>query len=699
MERNDFIETRDEVIANLSTLHSYLCDKFGEEYKEWALDKLKRGHNLVIDIIAETVCFGPSRFVGYLQNTKEKHEKNHGDGTLTDAKIMSFYQKVEDARLDAVFQKEISKYGISTTSKKYWIPKGMSIEGILNKVSSNLNIFMNTKYDKYWHLQMHLPEGKGGLEIDPVKMLLEKVPIISTGEWDDTQCYNFKNIENGSIVLLRKGSQAIALCQIISNNFMDEKLTEKYENLNFRKVKVLDWVKNYAQPRPSLFTQGTFKSCSKATEQYQYIDGWMKSLQSKTFFNKCSRLLKTKHNIILQGAPGTGKTYNTAAIALSVIGVTDINLNDHDIVMKKYDELIGKQIFFTTFHQSLDYEDFVEGLKPQVQKDDKDNAVGVTYVSEDGIFKKACQAVKASDNNDILNCIDKYIESIKGVSNKKEIPTLSGRSSLYVWWNEGNTTISSRSTLSARAADDDYTPSPLNIEKIKLQAIGEGVENNWQQYAQAFIDAVKEEYKQTEDKPVVLIIDEINRGNVSKIFGELITLIEADKRDSGEHAIKVLLPYSKTWFTVPSNLYIIGTMNTTDRSTGTLDYALRRRFAFVTLESQENIIQEYYCKIDNEELKTKACSLFENIKKFIESPKHLHDDMNIEDLMVGHSYFMAADEQSLSDKIEYEVVPLINEYINDGILDVSSEEKKDAFNAWCNLTAYQDANIIEEDEI
>ena len=416
------------------------------------------------------------------------------------------------------------------------------------------------------------------------------------------------------------------------------------------------------------------------------------------FISKTAKLLQSKHNIILQGAPGTGKTYNTAAIALNALDITDVDLTDHKAVMIRYDELLGKQIFFTTFHQSLDYEDFVEGLKPHVQTDDKGNSIGVTYEPEDGIFKRACNAAQTDQSKDIVKCIDDYIQKIKGYENKREIPTVSGKSALYVWWSEGNNTISTRSVLSQSTKGDQYTPSPLNIEKVKMQALGEGEENNWRQYAQAFINAVKREYFTTTNKPVVLIIDEINRGNVSKIFGELITLLESDKRSQGNHPIKVILPYTKTEFGVPSNLYIIGTMNTTDRSTGTLDYALRRRFAFVTLQSDRSVIEKHYDKLGNANLRDMAVALFDDIKKFIESPKHLCGDMSIDDLMVGHSYFMAEDEEELKDKVEYEIIPLINEYINDGILNVKNEEKKTAFDSWLSLAPIQETDEEEQEE-
>lgn len=599
MERTDYIETREDIISNIKTLYSYLHGDSGEDYKSWAIEKLRLGRNMVIEIINGHVCFGPSRFVGYLSNTKEKHDVNHGDGKDTDKRIKQFYQKVADDRLDTLMHSELSKYEESSMSKRYWIPNDMTVEDIIKAMKKSTSFIPHYQnYDKFWHIQMHLPEGKDGVIIDSSLMLMEAEPIIGTGEWDDAQCRNFKTIDNGSIVLVRKGSQALALCQIIGDNFTNDSLSAKYININYRKVKIIAWASEYKQPRSGLFSQGTFKSCSKGTEQYSYIESWLKYMNNIAYLEKCAKLLSKKHNIILQGAPGTGKTYNTAAIALNALDITDVDLTDHKAVMIRYDELLGKQIFFTTFHQSLDYEDFVEGLKPHVQTDNKGNSIGVTYEPEDGIFKRACNAAQTDTTN----------------------------------------------------------------------------------------------------KPVVLIIDEINRGNVSKIFGELITLLESDKRSQGNHPIKVILPYTKTEFGVPSNLYIIGTMNTTDRSTGTLDYALRRRFAFVTLQSDRSVIEKHYDKLGNANLRDMAVALFDDIKKFIESPKHLCGDMSIDDLMVGHSYFMAEDEEELKDKVEYEIIPLINEYINDGILNVKNEEKKTAFDSWLSLAPNQETDEDEQEE-
>lgn len=174
------------------------------------------------------------------------------------------------------------------------------------------------------------------------------------------------------------------------------------------------------------------------------------------------------------------------------------------------------------------------------------------------------------------------------------------------------------------------------------------------------------------------------------IFGELITLLEADKRSGGgDHHISLTLPYSKESFSVPANLYIIGTMNTTDRSTGSIDYAVRRRFAFVTLEASAEVIRTHV----DESVRDLATALFEEINgksrddqnSFIY--QHKSGDFELEDLMIGHSYFMADDIESLRLKMRYEVVPLIKEYIKDGILRGKKDDEH-YFNSWMDAKCY-----------
>ena len=401
-------------------------------------------------------------------------------------------------------------------------------------------------------------------------------------------------------------------------------------------------------------------------------------------------LLKLKKQIILQGAPGTGKTYKTAAIAVGMCNPSFTDFSDSQKVMEEYERLQNEgRIAFCTFHQSMDYEDFIEGLKPEVK------GSAVEYNVESGIFKTICEKARSEGNEDIGTCIDKYLQTIKGYDNKKILPTLSGKSEFYVWWKEGNDTISTRSVSSKTDKGEQYSPSPLNIEKVKLQATGEGRENNWPHYAQAIINDVKKIYhldKNVSNEPYVLIIDEINRGNISKIFGELITLLEADKRSNGTHPISLTLPYSKEDFSVPSNLYIIGTMNTTDRSTGTIDYAVRRRFAFVTLEAKEEVIRNW-CIAQSvpSDVMNAALELFRQISEFI--AEHKASDFELEDLKVGHSYFMAKKLNELRLKMRYEVVPLLKEYIKDGILRSLPEDEK-YFESWKKAECYKPTTTV-----
>ncbi len=410
-------------------------------------------------------------------------------------------------------------------------------------------------------------------------------------------------------------------------------------------------------------------------------------------------IAKTKKNIILQGAPGTGKTYNTATLALNIIG-EDVSGLSHKEIMDKYEEYRKSgQIQFTTFHQSMDYEDFVEGIKPRVIEDEETNKKMITYEVENGIFKRICTDASFCEDSNFMESFHKYVEMVK------EKGSIELRTS-----NRGNSFMlkpNKKGNLNLHTGPSKTRQGVLVGERLDLYIREEETYFGWEGYVDAVVEDISKNFpfkktKREDEKPYVLIIDEINRGNVSKIFGELITLLEADKRElvgsdaqnpdlvKNQHTISVTLPYSKESFTVPSNLYIIGTMNTTDRSTGTLDYALRRRFSFITISSALKKEEDGGKVIGCEELdfyysdkpnspKDKANELFSKVYEFLYKYKV---EMNIEDLMIGHSYFMAPTDEDLSMKLEYEIKPLIKEYAKDGIISISEENLRKEFESW-----------------
>ena len=417
-------------------------------------------------------------------------------------------------------------------------------------------------------------------------------------------------------------------------------------------------------------------------------------------------LLRQKKNIILQGAPGTGKTYSTAALALSMIGKqpnrgTESESEYHKKVMDEYEKQLIKfdedgnvagdgQIGFVTFHQSMDYEDFVEGIKPKT----KDGAV--SYNIEDGIFKAISDLAKSNFEDskknkeelklelDTKTVFERYCAKIRDELRENDSVELMAKSKLRIrdvlCKSDGSaksislskTAESPNQTLSIDMVVRDYpkykSGEIKSYEDIKPKFESKSLYHGNAIYYFELFKKMKEfedknksgtsaQTEKIELKNYVLIIDEINRGNVSKIFGELISLLEADKRVGGDHPLSVTLPYSKVPFSVPSNFYIIGTMNTTDRSVGSIDYAVRRRFAFVTLEADES-------KIEGDDAK----KLFASVKRFLSQTKY---DMDIEDLMVGHSYFTTSNTDALKMKWQYEILPLLMEYHKDGIIKES----------------------------
>ena len=546
----------------------------------------------------------------------------------------------------------------------------------------------------YWHIDLGEANSEGKqsslmtqLESNHTITLTEKHQFL--GKYLSAQ-------PQGTLVLVCQDKKPKKLCQITDEpHLTNEEAGEQSPYPVLRSVEILTNVPEENTFNTEDFQQGICGFFTKqAKKQYPYMKKLLSQLKNGSslsdtsksdtlLLNECVSLLKEKKNIILQGAPGTGKTYTTASLAVALCNPSFTELEDHIKVMDEYERLRKEgQIAFCTFHQSMDYEDFVEGVKPELQGEH------ITYNVEGGIFKQICEQARTTEGKDIIACIDDYLQKIQGYENRREIPTINEKSSIFVWWNKGNKTINIRTTHPKKDKGEQFSPSQPNIKEIKDQALGKRTTYIHKSYKQAFIKAVKDEYHLEDDastKPHILIIDEINRGNISRIFGELITLLEADKRTGeGAHPIKVKLPYSKEDFSVPSNLYIIGTMNTTDRSTGSIDYAVRRRFAFITLKTDPEVIKT--C-IKDDAVRAKALALFKQIngdgtddtRSFIAT--HKAGDFDLEDLKVGHSYFIAETLEALQMKMRYAVIPLLREYIKDGILQGKEKDEK-YFAAW-----------------
>ena len=377
-------------------------------------------------------------------------------------------------------------------------------------------------------------------------------------------------------------------------------------------------------------------------------------------------------NQIFYGPPGTGKTYNTISEAVKIVEeLSDIEFADEYGDRKKLKEAFEKyvntgQIAFSTFHQSMSYEDFIEGIKPQtIETGTGDNKhVTVTYDIQDGIFKKLCKnaegylstkkSLESTDESDIKRenfsegvfykmslgqanneedqdiydyCIKNnkialgWGEDVDFTKTKDEtqLKELANKNNLtrsdiqfmkhfrlymkpgnYVAISKGNKRLRAIGKVIGDYIFDDHSPIEYNhfrevkwiIKDVDISA-NEFYEGNIDMKTiypldtslikQSFFEQFKTQKEKAPDfirKNFVLVIDEINRGNVSQIFGELITLLEEDKRKGNKEFLEVELPYSQSLFGVPNNLYILGTMNTADRSVEALDTALRRRFMF-----------------------------------------------------------------------------------------------------------------------
>ena len=462
-----------------------------------------------------------------------------------------------------------------------------------------------------------------------------------------------------------------------------------------------------------------------------------------TWYDDVVRTWERRKNVVLYGAPGTGKTYDVPELAVRLCDPSFMAAEpSREEIVSRYNQLkTEKRIAFTTFHQSLDYEDWIEGLRPVVNENNQ-----VTYEIESGIFKKLCEEAERPVVKDkqvgIADNAVVWKVSLAGTGDNPVRSDCMKNSYIRIGWDGYGPVISDEtdwsiyngegkqildayinkmkvgdivmSCYSSQTIDaigvvvgdyefEDKFPNYKRVRRVNwlVKNINENiVEMNdgktmtlgtVYRLNSITLDNVKsilEKYDtsskmEENDKAYVMVIDELNRGNVSKVFGELITLLEADKRKGRINAESVVLPYSKKAFHIPNNVYLIATMNTADRSLGSLDYAIRRRFAFIA-EKPFGLEVEGF----NEELFEKVSSLF--VKNFdeykesgwdltmkLEPADTLSEEYKPEDVWIGHSYFLMQDEEgedNTSNRLLYEIIPLLEEYVRDGVLTAEAQD-------------------------
>lgn len=396
---------------------------------------------------------------------------------------------------------------------------------------------------------------------DAMKAKMKEVidPTLSYKNAAHTTWQFANELKVGDIVFVKKGMYQLVGRGVVTSDYeYDDERTDEYAN--YRKV---NWTHNGEWPHPGQAVMKTLKDITSYTEYVEKINALFENdseddveettknypvytaedfldevFMPEDEYSRLVGILKTKKNIILQGAPGVGKTFAAKRLAYSVMGIKDI-----------------ERVMMVQFHQSYSYEDFIMGFRPST----------AGFELKKGAFYNFCKKAEIDSDNDYF-----------------------------------------------------------------------------------------------------FIIDEINRGNLSKIFGELFMLIENDKR-----GISLQLLYSDEKFAVPKNVYIIGMMNTADRSLAMLDYALRRRFAFFEMKPgfETDGFREYRMTIDNEKF-NKLINCVENLNNAISVDGSLGDGF-----CIGHSYFCnlsadSIDEQTLSGIVEYELIPLLKEYWFDEPLKV-----------------------------
>lgn len=401
------------------------------------------------------------------------------------------------------------------------------------------------------------------------------------------------------------------------------------------------------------------------------------SMESNGYLNYYSKKLIDSKNIIFRGAPGTGKSYLAKEIAADI--VSDGYYNDYTSLNDEQ----KKQIEFVQFHPSYDYTDFVEGLRP---KTNNDGSIG--FELQDGVFKKFIQKAKKNFDDSqksqeeiqkeysVQEAINDYFSNIE--LGAEELESISG-TKFYI------TSVDDRHINISMPANEKANKLSLNINEIKemLESgqkftkvkdvpkfFGKTYQTQNYCYDLAIFNAIKSNttfkskpvVSQEKQKKYIFIIDEINRGEISKIFGELFFSIDPGCRGkSGEVSTQYanLHENPDEKFYIPENVYIIGTMNDIDRSVDSFDFAMRRRFRFIEIKADERLEMLDSLGEDQEEAIYRMTALNNEISKVEELNENYH---------IGASYFLKLKTMDYDQLWTDYLSPLLKDYVH-GMFD------------------------------
>ena len=552
---------------------------------------------------------------------------------------------------------------------------------------------------------------------------------------DVATLYNFANkIKIGDMVLAMKGTTKIlGYGEVKSDYFYDtSKDSDTIDKFcSFREVK---WVKQELE----LGGQWARKTLTEITRYKETQDVLVDLLDIG--FAKSQRKINIPLNQILYGPPGTGKTYHTIDKALEILFAwKEIGSipQERDEKKKIFNDFISdEQIAFVTFHQSYGYEDFVEGIRPRLSGENDESQISekMEYEIKDGIFKRMCKKANENYENsqkteeqikqdmELDDLIKAYVDYVREQCDKRDYVSLkdehinTDKNIIDVQsYKTGNFSFNVAIGLDTKR--DYLTKDKIksNYEKFKNNEIKswENIIGIDDKYTKKLYFSLLKRLKEFENKkhenftesntenidnhlkPYILIIDEINRGNISKILGELITLLEHSKRKGKSEALEVTLPYSQEPFSVPKNLYIIGTMNTADRSIALLDTALRRRFEFIEMLPNPKELEKISC--DDGEI---------DLKELLKAMNNRIEFLLDRERTIGHSFFF---EKAVERGIEqYEltltdlkavfknkILPLLQEYFYDDYAKINAVLND---NGMIKSQTQQDLGIKLDDE-